>query len=226
MFIENKYLSIYNSIISRAKSRVLAEDLYTESHHVVPKSLGGSNLQDNLVRLLPREHFICHRLLVKITTGKMKVKMVYAAWCLANLKRSDQQRIKANSRTYEQLKTDWLASRKGKPGPNLGRKMPEGFGAKQSALKKGVPLGPKTAEHRSKLGQYERTAEHRSAISSMRKAQTGLQKRSKETKQKMSDWQKGVPKPKVKCEHCGKEISLMNYNRWHGLNCKSYAKMF
>lgn len=225
MFIENKYLSIYNNIISRAKSRVLPENIYTEKHHVVPKSLGGSNLPENLVRLLPREHFICHRLLVKVTTGKLKVKMVHAAWCLANLKRPDQERVKATSRTYELLKAQWLNLRKGKPGPNLGRKMPEGFGEKQSKLKKGIPIGPMSEETKRKLSK-PKTEEHKRKLSESRAGRSWGFKHSDETKTKMSDWQKGVAKPKVICEHCSKETSQMNYARWHGNNCKSYAKIF
>lgn len=225
MFIENKYLSIYNSIISRAKSRVLPENIYTEKHHIVPKSLGGSNLPENLVRLLPREHFICHRLLVKITTGKMKVKMVHAAWCLTTLKRPDQERCKTTSRTYELLKTNWLNSRQGKPGPNLGKKWSEETRRKQSELRKGIPIGPMSEETKKKLSK-PKTEEHKKKLSEARLGKSWGIKHSAETKLKMSSWQKGVAKPKVICEHCGKETSHMNYARWHGENCKLYAKIF
>lgn len=39
-------------------------------------------------------------------------------------------------------------------------------------------------------------------------------------KQKMSERMKGIKRPTVTCEHCGKECVLSNYNRWHGDNCK------
>lgn len=39
-------------------------------------------------------------------------------------------------------------------------------------------------------------------------------------KQKMSERMKGIKRPTVTCEHCGKECVLCNYNRWHGNNCK------
>lgn len=208
MYLTNKYTIWYNNIITNATKRV-NQNGYFETHHIIPKSLGGTNDSSNLVKLTPKEHFICHRLLVKMTTGKEKRSMAYAAWQMTLL--NDRCRYKPNSRTYDILKKQLSESSKGIP-------MSEEHKAKMRK--------PKTAEHRSKLGQYERTAEHRSAISSMRKAQTGLQKRSEETKQKMSEWQKGVAKPKVICEHCSKETSQMNYARWHGNNCKSYAKIF
>ena len=58
------YSRQYNLIINKAKERVLEE--YSETHHIIPKCLGGTNENTNLVELTPREHLICHRLLVKM----------------------------------------------------------------------------------------------------------------------------------------------------------------
>lgn len=79
MFINNKYTNWYYNIINNAKNRVLTG--YFETHHIIPKSLGGSDDKLNLVELTAREHFIVHKLLVKMTTGKSKQKMSYA-YCL------------------------------------------------------------------------------------------------------------------------------------------------
>jgi hypothetical protein len=43
---------------------------------------------------------------------------------------------------------------------------------------------------------------------------------SEETKEKISQKIKGIPKNKVKCDHCGKEASSSNIVRWHNDNCK------
>lgn len=62
------YQKIYDSIIVNAKS--LSRNKKTgfyEKHHIIPKCLGGSNEETNLVLLTPREHFICHFLLWRIT---------------------------------------------------------------------------------------------------------------------------------------------------------------
>lgn len=56
----------YNSLIERAKSRILPDSVYTENHHVIPRCLGGSNKTENLVKLTPEEHFVAHLLLHKI----------------------------------------------------------------------------------------------------------------------------------------------------------------
>ena len=58
------YKKHYNTLIVRAGKRCLEE--YTENHHIIPKCIGGSNDQSNLVRLTPEEHYVAHQLLVKM----------------------------------------------------------------------------------------------------------------------------------------------------------------
>jgi hypothetical protein len=47
MFLDNKYTKVYFNIIERAKNRLL--ETYTETHHIIPKCLGGSDKKENLV---------------------------------------------------------------------------------------------------------------------------------------------------------------------------------
>jgi hypothetical protein len=78
IFIANRYTRIYFSIIEKARSRVLSNTEYKETHHIIPRSMGGGNSSDNLVELTAREHFICHKLLVRITEGESRGKMAFA----------------------------------------------------------------------------------------------------------------------------------------------------
>lgn len=55
----------YSRLIEAAQARGHVPE-YTEVHHIVPRSLGGTDTADNLVRLTPREHFLAHWLLFKI----------------------------------------------------------------------------------------------------------------------------------------------------------------
>jgi hypothetical protein len=64
------YQSIYQKLISNAKARVRPE-CYCEKHHIVPRALGGSDDDSNLVILTSREHFIAHALLARIHGGLM-----------------------------------------------------------------------------------------------------------------------------------------------------------
>ena len=75
------YKFVYNCIISKAKNRTELSEYY-EKHHILPKSLGGSNDETNLVKLTAREHFICHWLLVKMyEKGSVeRKKMLFAFW--------------------------------------------------------------------------------------------------------------------------------------------------
>ena len=85
MYLPNKYTFWYNNIIQRAQSRVLSTDTYTEKHHIIPRSLGGDDLTSNLVRLTAREHFVCHLLLTKMTTGLHLRSMCYATLLLERM---------------------------------------------------------------------------------------------------------------------------------------------
>lgn len=58
------YQKHYDRLIDRAKRRQL--NGYSESHHIQPKCMGGSDDQSNLVNLTPEEHYLAHQLLVKI----------------------------------------------------------------------------------------------------------------------------------------------------------------
>ncbi len=78
MYLTNKYTKWYNNIILTAKARSLLKIGYSEKHHIIPKSLGGNNSKDNIVALTAREHYVCHLLLPKMTTGKDRNKMAYA----------------------------------------------------------------------------------------------------------------------------------------------------
>lgn len=143
----NKYTYWYNAIVNRARNRVVSG--YTEKHHIIPQSLGGSNDKDNLVDLTAREHFICHWLLTKIYTGEAKSKMIYA---LNGMKRSNEfaQRYETaiTSRVYEHLKKEFSkvhsATMKGKTPINKGKPMSEEQKAKIRATKAANPFRPTT----------------------------------------------------------------------------------
>ena len=94
MYLQNKYTKWYYNIVTRAQSRNPSG--YTEKHHIIPKSWGGSNRKENLAVLTAREHYICHLLLTRMTEGELKTKMFLA------LRRFNSALYKRNSRFYEQ----------------------------------------------------------------------------------------------------------------------------
>lgn len=133
--MKNKYKKWYDSIIKKAQNRVTEE--YTELHHILPRSLGGSNDDKNLVSLTIREHFICHILLTKFTSGEDRNKMLYAVILMKG--GNDKQPRYINSRLYESVKLLFAKNRKtmtGEKNSFYGKKHSEETRAKMSASKK------------------------------------------------------------------------------------------
>jgi hypothetical protein len=79
--LSNKYSQWYSNLIEKAKSRKL-ETAYKESHHIIPKCLGGDDSPNNLIELTLREHYIAHLLLSKMYKGEASRKMYYALWLM------------------------------------------------------------------------------------------------------------------------------------------------
>ena len=222
MFLENKYTKWYYAIIEIAKNRQPLG--YVEKHHIVPKSMGGSNVADNLVKLTAREHFICHRLLTKMTIELAKKKMVFAVWAFVR-KSGSQQRQTINSRTYQTIRSEWAvtmsAENKGKL--NVGRKASPEERLKISEAGKGKPKSEQTKQRMREAwkNRPKRSEEHCNALSKALKGKT----HTEETKKRMSLAKKGKPATRAvysfECEHCSKiGVGQGNYNRWHGNNCK------
>ncbi len=75
------YTLHYNRLIQSAQNRVIGG--FTESHHIVPKCMGGSDEVSNLVDLTPEEHFVAHQLLAKMYPDNSSLR--YAANMLGNI---------------------------------------------------------------------------------------------------------------------------------------------
>lgn len=163
MFKDNKYTKWYFSIIENRRNNPI-ENEYNEKHHVIPRSMGGSNRKDNLVGLQAKEHFICHMLLVKMTSGRDKAKMSYALRMMMK-ENEHHKRHKLTAGAYERIKkmTKDAISKKitGKGNPFYGKKHDEQTKRKmrelrQERLKNGSKEGnrkPHSEETKEKLRQ-------------------------------------------------------------------------
>lgn len=108
------YNKIYNNIIERAKQRKIENPIngYKEIHHVIPRSIGGSNEPTNLVELTLKEHFLCHELLIYIYPNNKEV--VYALWMMTTTtiaskynvsnRAKNEQQINISASQYERIK--------------------------------------------------------------------------------------------------------------------------
>lgn len=115
------YLKIYNSLIKRGKNRQLTG--YTETHHIMPKCIGGTNHKCNLVKLTAKEHFICHLLLCEIYPENTKLR--FALWNMCNVKRNYQNRYRVSSRLYNFIREEYSKNVSGINNPRYGKKLTE-----------------------------------------------------------------------------------------------------
>lgn len=81
------------------------EEFY-ELHHIVPKSMGGNNSEDNLVLLTFREHYLAHYLLWKIYGNK---KVAFSFWMMNfDSNRRKISGFKINSRLYKKIREEFI----------------------------------------------------------------------------------------------------------------------
>lgn len=212
------YQKIYNDLVERGKPREL--EGYKERHHIVPKCLGGDDKSDNLVYLTAREHYIAHKLLVKIFPTNFKLK--YAFWMMCSMETTTQNRYKVSAYDYEyakqliairypetrnkisdSLKKSYETGKRKKW--NLGKKMPKEFGEKISKAKKGM-LGtnkgiPMSIDQKQKIRNTLKGHEV-----------------SQSTKNKISDTL--LNRPLITCPHCSKCSRGTSFKVYHFENCK------
>lgn len=131
IFITNRYTRIYFSIIEAAKIRILSKNDYKEMHHIIPRSLGGDDSPTNIVALTAKEHLICHKLLVRMTTGVYRGKMAFAVVLMSGKQGS---RVYSSTRKFlaeriRQLHKGKIPITDGIVDKTLfkGESMPEGF---------------------------------------------------------------------------------------------------
>lgn len=104
MLNQTKYARWYLMIIDRAEKRTKPEG-YSESHHKVPKSIGGSHRRNNLVSLTAREHLLSHYLLSKAMVDPehtLKMKRALSMMLIKSKKHIGRDRL--TCRRYEELR--------------------------------------------------------------------------------------------------------------------------
>lgn len=138
------YLKHYERLIERARIRVL--DSYTESHHIIPRCVGGTNDLENIVELTPEEHFLAHQLLVKVYPLLPELVMAVRYMCYGNIKNGKR----TNNKMF-----GWLRRRHAEAMReiNTGRKQsPETIEKRANSLRGRIngPLTPESIEKRTK----------------------------------------------------------------------------
>ena len=156
------YQRIYDQIIDRAKKekRTKGQGIYYESHHIVPRCLGGSDKRENLLLLTAREHFICHWLLSRMYPGNNKLIFAFHAMTVftgskfqsrytpssravqeakelsSEIKKGQTLEEKVGKERADQLRKENSERKKGRSNANKGVKKSEEAVAKRTATRK------------------------------------------------------------------------------------------
>lgn len=215
IFINNKYTTWYFNLISKAQTRSIFG--YVEKHHIIPKCLGGTDNPDNIIKLTAREHFVCHRMLTKMVDSQVKYKLIFAAW--QQSRPSKNKDVKISSRTYETLRkqlSESYTGRKRKP-------FTEETKANMKAAAKTRRKATLTKE------QKDKQTDHLRKLAKERN-QTGSnnhfygKKHSPEVSKILANKNRlhftGIPKNRVSCIYCHKNVTVNTFPRHHGDNCK------
>jgi hypothetical protein len=206
MFIKNSKTEEYFKIVNeykKAQTSITKKSQlngYHERHHIIPKSLGGNNLKDNIVFLSPQDHFKCHKLLLEmVEADEHKGKMWSAVWRMMNKQSRNQFReftFTEEEYAMAKLKNSEEHSKRmmGDRNPFKGKKHSSETLEKMSLSKKGKTwdeiYGPEVA--------------------ALKKIKTSI------ASSKLHG-----PQEIIQCEHCGKTGGIGGMKRWHGDQCKS-----
>ena len=126
------------SNILETRGRFACGEEYHERHHIMPKCIGGSNDESNLIDLFGREHFEAHRLLAEENPKNKNIQ--YAWWSMAHCGGRDcQERYVPTPEEYESARRAHSENMSGTKNPNYGRKHTEEAKKKISDARKANP---------------------------------------------------------------------------------------
>ena len=210
------YQKHYNLLIERARTRILS--CYSELHHIIPKCIGGTDEDSNLVRLSPEEHYVAHQLLVKMYPNEPK--LVFAA---------HQMTAEKSRKIYGWLRRKHAKNISGKNNPS----------ARPEIIKKLIEIQNKperlelnrnyaksqTEQHKAKLlhAARNKTISH---INNIRKAALIQGRKNVISGQwkKCNDLAAISNKQILTCDICGKVGKAAGMRRHHFKNCKKGIK--
>ncbi len=208
VFCRNDARERYYSLIASARSKCRRRGTfrYYEEHHIIPRSLGGSNCATNKVLLTAKEHFVCHKLLVLMTKGENRRKMSYALWTMSNGRANSHQTAR-KPRAYSKAKR---LMRDALSEDRKGRSYEERYGKKRAAeIRRKISykhIGRVFSEETRKL---------------LSEAKTGV-KFSEEARANMRA--ERATRPKLKCPTCKGLFDAGNFSRYHGDSCQEYQE--
>lgn len=211
IFLENKYSKWYYSIITAATNQKRSKGFeYYEHHHIIPRSLGGTNSPENLVFLTAKEHYVCHCLLIKMVLGEDKRKMVFAVHKMQFSNSSGQHRYRSSVYEYYRKMHSLSVS-----AVHKNKVTSDETKRKISIAKTGQKLGSQSATTKRKKSEALKGRKFPNRFDS---AETTKKRSLAQHKNWITRKQNQVI---LLCPHCQKSgTSKGNMNRFHFDNCR------
>lgn len=254
--LKNKYTKHYTSIIinaiCRASSKKIAQfktGQYIEKHHILPKclKLGGERDSINYAFLTAREHFVCHKLLLKMFDGHYKHKLTEGMSIFFSNK---NRKLNFCSRDYELMKkcNSIAAKQRNKGNQNYKFRRAE---TEEDIDQKRVRSSKSRWVNNGLLEMF--TVDHKTLVNSSEYVYGRLKFSDEWIEKNIMNLKSGggnipgkpksekhklamrVPKkegtgekirlrmlntPKHKCPHCNNFFDQLNFKKWHGDKCK------
>lgn len=150
------YEEFINNILE-TRGRFACGEEYHERHHIIPKSCGGTNDEENLIDLYAHEHFEAHRLLA--LENPENKSLVFSWYMMSHVKKSGQERYISSAEEYEEAKISYCraisgkgnpmygVNRSGENNPNYGKSFSEEHRKKLSESKIGKYCGEKNPNY-------------------------------------------------------------------------------
>jgi len=155
------YAKHYSILIERARTRDL------ESHHIIPRCMGGSNDLSNLVELTPEEHYVAHQLLSRMYPENLS--LLHAAFMMASTRKGNKIYGWLRKRFVKEKSKSMMGNKNGVNSPgntgmkhstetrqkianaNIGKKHTEETKKLLSEKKKGIPKIKSECPHCNRL---------------------------------------------------------------------------
>lgn len=235
-----KYLRLYIKLIEKCKS--FSEEelsvIYYEVHHIFPRTLGGTNNRENLVKMPIRYHLMAHLVILEVypeSEGLLVAANLMFKIRINSTRKNLVERSSAvtryfSTRTISKIRENFLAKVKseeyrkkmskalsGKNSPNYGRHWTLEQKEKASRSRKGRKLSD---DHKQKLSRIRKgvpkSEDHKKKISESHKGK----KHSEDTRRKMSE----IAKDRVKKDpETFKKRAIENFSKLN-VNDPEYRK--
>ena len=106
------YARIYREFVADRLRKQPEAPTYFERHHILPRSLGGGNEPENLIRLTPEDHLFAHLLLAKIHGGKLWA----AVFLMGGIRGGKERPARQIRSAYGLARRAWSEVERGKDG--------------------------------------------------------------------------------------------------------------